>query len=148
LLKSVLFARTDDAAGALYCTKHGQRAYAALEWLGKRVGVDVRRTLTTLSASLAGGDVPLLFMNGIGGLARLTGCPIPERIPGAASGPATNVDNTTELQQIGAVVESIAFLIAVNVLAMHRATPLQRLTITGGSQRATTCVKSWPKSRR
>ena len=37
LLKSVLFARTDDAAGALYChegTING--AYAALEWLGKR----------------------------------------------------------------------------------------------------------------
>ena len=43
-----------------------------------------------------------------------------------------NVDDATELQQIGAVVESIAFLIAVNVLAMHGATPLQRLTITGG----------------
>ena len=50
-----------------------------------------------------------------------------------AAGAATpNVDDATELQQIGAVVESIAFLIAVNVLTMHRATPLQRLTITGG----------------
>jgi glycerol kinase len=134
LLKSVLYARTDDAAGALYChegTVNG--AYAALEWLGKRVGVDVKRTLTTLSTSLAGGNVPLLFMNGVGGL----GAPywVPdfhsEFLP-VAGGGAINVADATELQQIGAVVESIAFLIAVNVLAMHRAVPLQRLTITGG----------------
>ena len=134
LLKSVLFARTDDAAGALYChegTING--AYAALEWLGKRVGVDVRRTLKTLSASLAGGDVPLLFMNGIGGLGAPYWLPdFQSEFLAAAGGPAMNVDDATELQQIGAVVESIAFLIAVNVLAMHRATPLQRLTITGG----------------
>ena len=117
LLKSVLYARTDDAAGALYChegTING--AYAALEWLGKRVGVDVKRTLTTLSASLAGGDVPLLFMNGVGGLGAPYWLPDfrSEFLPVAGSA-AINVDDATELQQIGAVVESIAFLIAVNV---------------------------------
>jgi glycerol kinase len=134
LLKSVLYARTDDAAGALYChegTING--AYAALEWLGKRVGVDVKRTLTTLSASLAGGDVPLLFMNGVGGLGAPYWLPDfrSEFLP-VAGGGAIRVDDSTELQQIGAVVESIAFLIAVNVLTMHRTAPLQRLTITGG----------------
>ena len=134
LLKSVLYARTDDAAGALYChegTVNG--AYAALEWLGKRVGVDVRRTLTTLSTALAGGDVPLLFMNGVGGLGAPYWLPDfrSEFLPVAGSA-AISVDDATELQQIGAVVESIAFLIAVNVLAMHRIAPLQRLTITGG----------------
>jgi glycerol kinase len=36
------------------------------------------------------------------------------------------------LQQVGAVVESIAFLVAVNVEAMQRTAPLQRLVITGG----------------
>jgi len=63
LLKSVVYARTDDVTGVLHChegTVNG--AYAALEWLGKRVAVDVKRTLRTLSASLADGDVPLLFM--------------------------------------------------------------------------------------
>jgi glycerol kinase len=45
---------------------------------------------------------------------------------------APTPDPTAELQQVGAVVESIAFLIAVNVLAMHGAAPLQRLVITGG----------------
>jgi glycerol kinase len=133
LLKSVLYARTDDAAGALHChegTVNG--AYAALEWLGKRVGIDVRRALTTLSASLAGGDVPLLFMNGVGGLGA------PYWVPGFQSeflpvpGGNVSAEAATELQQVGAVVESIAFLVAMNVLAMHRAAPLQRLTITGG----------------
>jgi glycerol kinase len=134
LLKSVLYARTDDAAGALYChegTING--AYAALEWLGKRVGVDVKRALTTLPAALAGGDVPLLFMNGVGGLGAPYWLPDfqSEFLP-VAGGTAMSAASATELQQIGAVVESIAFLIAVNVLAMHRAAPLQRLTITGG----------------
>jgi glycerol kinase len=134
LLKSVLYARTDDVASALHChegTVNG--AYAALEWLGKRVAVDVKRTLTTLSASLADGDVPLLFMNGVGGLGAPYWLPDfqSEFVP-VAGGSAVGADNATEQQQIGAVVESIAFLIAVNVLAMQRAAPLQRLTITGG----------------
>ena len=88
----MLFARTDDAAGALYChegTING--AYAALEWLGKRVGVDVRRTLNTLSASLAGGDVTLLFMNGIGGLGAPYWLPdFPSEFLAAGGGPATS----------------------------------------------------------
>ncbi len=134
LLKSVLYARTDDVASALRChegTING--AYAALEWLGKRVAVDVKRTLTSLSATLADGDVPLLFMNGVGGLGAPYWLPDfqSEFLP-VAGGAALGVDSATELQRIGAVVESIAFLIAVNVLAMQRAAPLQRLTITGG----------------
>jgi glycerol kinase len=54
-----------------------------------------------------------------------------EFLPVAGSS-ATSLANAPELQQVAAVVESIAFLIAENVLAMHRAAPLQRLTITGG----------------
>ncbi len=72
-------------------------------------------------------------MNGIGGLGAPYWLPdFQSEFLAAPGGATTNVDSATELQQIGAVVESIAFLIAVNVLAMHRATPLQRLTITGG----------------
>ena len=87
----------------------------------------------TLSESLAGGDVPLLFMNGVGGLGAPFWLPDfqSEFLP-VAGGTALSVDDATELQQVAAVVESIAFLIAVNVLAMQRAEPLQRLTITGG----------------
>ncbi len=134
LLKSVLYARTDDVASALHChegTVNG--AHAALEWVGKRVAIDVKRSLTTLSAALADGDVPLLFMNGVGGLGAPYWLPDfqTEFVP-VADGSGVGADNATELQQIGAVVESIAFLIALNVLAMQRAAPLQRLTITGG----------------
>ena len=72
-------------------------------------------------------------MNGIGGLGAPYWLPdFDSEFLATAGGKAASVDNATELQQIGAVVESIAFLIAVNVLAMHGATPLQRLTITGG----------------
>ena len=88
---------------------------------------------TTLSAALADGAMPLLFMNGVGGLGAPYWLPDfqSEFLP-VAGGAASSVNGATELQQIGAVVESIAFLIAVNVLAMHRAAPLQRLTVTGG----------------
>ena len=72
-------------------------------------------------------------MNGIGGLGAPYWLPdFDSEFLAAAGSQAAEVAGATELQQIGAVVESIAFLIAVNVLAMHGAAPLQRLTITGG----------------
>jgi glycerol kinase len=135
LLKSVLYARTDEAAGASYChegTVNG--GYAALEWLGSSIGLDVKRTLSTLSTALAGDGVPLLFMNGIGGL----GAPFwladfpSEFLPATPDVPASSVERATELQRAGAVVESIAFLVAVNVRAMHRSASLRRLVVTGG----------------
>jgi glycerol kinase len=134
-LKSVLYARTDETQGALYChegTVNG--AAAALEWLGGRVGVDLKRALSTLSVALAVGDVPLLFMNGVGGLAApywIADFPV-EFVPAAPGTDAAASPTATELQQVGAVVESIAFLIAVNVRSMQRAAPLQRLLLTGG----------------
>jgi len=133
LLKSVVYARTDDPGSALYChegTVNG--AYAALEWLGKRVGIDVRRALDSLSTALANDAMPVLFMNGVGGLGAPFWLPDfqSEFVPVREGPPAG--DTATELQQVGAVVESIAFLVAVNVLAMHGAAPLQRLVITGG----------------
>jgi glycerol kinase len=133
LLKSVVYARSDDPGSALYChegTVNG--AYAALDWLGGRVGIDVKRTLGGLSTALADGAVPLLFMNGVGGLGAPYWLPDfqSEFVPLRAGMPAA--EGATELQQVGAVVESIAFLIAVNVHAMHGAAPLQRLLMTGG----------------
>ena len=130
LLKSVLYARTDETLGALYShegTVNG--GYAALEWLAGRVGIDVRRSLGTLSNALADGDVPVLFMNGVGGLAAPWWIPdFPVEFVGDGPGAA----DATDLQQVAAVVESIAFLLAVNLRLMQRATPLQRIVITGG----------------
>jgi glycerol kinase len=134
LLRSVVFAHTDDAAGAMHCeegTVNG--AFSALEWIGGRVGVDVRRMLPTLSVALAGSGPSLLFMNGIGGLAS------PWWLPGfrseflaAGTGAPATTDEVADVQQVAAVVESVAFMLAVNVLAMHRHAPLRRLVITGG----------------
>jgi glycerol kinase len=132
LLKSVVQAHTDDVQGATWChegTVNG--AYAAVDWLRGRVGLDVLRTLANLRAALPSDRVEWLFMNGVGGLAA------PYWVPDFASG-FVGVDGTVptapppDLQQIAAVAESISFLIGVNVLAMHRAAPLQRLVITGG----------------
>jgi glycerol kinase len=135
LLKSVLHARTDETLGALYChegTVNGGNA--ALEWLAGRVGIDVRRSLSTLSTALADGDVPVLFMNGIGGLAAPWWIPdFPVEFINDEQGLATTgAAEATELQQVAAVVESIAFLIAVNLRLMQRAAPIQRVLITGG----------------
>jgi glycerol kinase len=136
LLRSVLYARTDETHGALYShegTVNG--GYAALEWLAGRVGIDVKHTLATLATVLAGRDVPVLFMNGVGGLAApywITDFPI-EFVATAASAASTAAAaSATELQQLAAIVESIAFLVAVNVRSMQRAAPLQRILITGG----------------
>lgn len=133
LLKSVLYART-DAPGALY-THEGtvNGGYAALEWLASRVAIDVRRSLETLSSSPGMDDLPLLFMNGVGGL----GAPywLPEFVAEFVAVPAAEaaaVETATDLQRIAAVVESIAFLVAVNVRAMQRSSPVHRLVITGG----------------
>jgi glycerol kinase len=133
LLQSIVYARTDSTEGALHChegTVNG--AYAALDWLGKRIGIDVRRCLHSLSGALADGRMPLLFLNGIGGLAAPYWSPTfaSEFVALESAGSATA--DITELQQVGAVVESIAFLVAVNVEAMQRKAPLQRLVITGG----------------
>jgi glycerol kinase len=132
LLKSVVYARTDDRHGAVYVhegTVNG--GYAAVDWLQGRVGLDVARILATLRTSLSPDDVELLFMNGVGGLGAPYWLPtfpiefvgLDGQAPGAV--PA-------EMQQIAAVVDSIAFLIGVNVSILHRAAPLQRLVVTGG----------------
>ena len=134
LLKSVLHARTDETHGALYChegTVNG--GFAALEWLAGRIGIDIKRALGTLSVALAGNDVPVLFMNGVGGLAAPWWIPdFPIEFAGVERGEATDAAGATELQQVAAVVESIAFLIAVNLRLMQRTAPLQRVMVTGG----------------
>jgi glycerol kinase len=129
----VVYARTDSSDGALHChegTVNG--AHAALDWLDKRIGIDVRRCLTSLSGALADGRMPLLFLNGIGGLASPYWSPAFASEFVALDDASPGTADATELQQVGAVVESIAFLVAVNVEAMQRTAPLQRLVITGG----------------
>jgi len=132
LLRSVVYARTDEPASAVYClegTVNG--AYAAVEWAATRAGLDPKRALAVLGKAPSE-DLGLLFMNGIGGL----GAPywLPDFTSEFVPVPGSSVDpgSATGLQQIAAVVESVAFLVAVNVLAMNRAAPLKHLVITGG----------------
>jgi glycerol kinase len=132
LLKSVVHARTDDVRGATYVhegTVNG--AYAAVEWLRARVAIDVVRTLASLGHSLRSDEVELLFMNGVGGLGApwwLPSFPV-EFVAVDGTAPKAAV---SEVQQIAAVVESVAFLVAVNVESLRRVAPLERLVVTGG----------------
>lgn len=132
LLRSVVHAPTDDAKRATYVhegTVNG--AHAAIDWLSGRVAVDVGRSLGSLSTTLPPERVEWLFINGVGGLGAPYWLPafpvefldLDGRPPG---GPVP------DLQQVAAVVDSIAFLVAVNVLAMDRAAPVERLVATGG----------------
>jgi glycerol kinase len=131
LLKSVVCARGDDPQGALHChegTVNG--AQAALEWLRGRVGIDVPRTLAALRTGVAPERVTLLFMNGVGGLAAPFWLPAFESAFVDLDGEPVAVPDET--QQVAAVVDSIAFLIATNVALMQRAAPLRKLVLTGG----------------
>jgi glycerol kinase len=121
----------DDSHRALHChegTVNG--GHAAIEWLGRRVRLDLRHELKTLPVAAAF-EVPLLFMNGVGGL----GAPFWQ--PGF---PVEFVDRegrvvarpADERQQLAAVLDSIAFLVATHVGLMQTAEPLDRLVVTGG----------------
>jgi glycerol kinase len=132
LLRSVVSARTDDIQGAIQChegTVNG--AYAAIEWLRPRVGIDVLRALASLHSAVTPETPELLFMNGVGGL----GAPywLPAFEPQFVDAEGRVVDTPAEdLAQVAAVVDSIAFLVGVNVGLMQRASPLRRIVITGG----------------
>jgi glycerol kinase len=134
LLKSVVFAHTDAVRSAIYChegTVNG--AYAAIEWLRGRVALDVTRALGAIGSTELADSTTLLFMNGVGGLGapfwspsfpteflRLDGPVVNDRPPGS------------EMEQLAAVLDSIAFLVAANLQAMQRSSALQRVVITGG----------------
>lgn len=133
LLKSVVFARTDDVHGATYChegTVNG--GYAAIEWLRSRVALDVVRALATIGTARRPGTAPVLFMNGVGGL----GAPfwLPDFACGFVlpDGSEPTAGVTAEIDQLAAVLDSIGFLVATNIAAMQRAAPLQRIVISGG----------------
>jgi len=122
LLRSVL--RSDDA-GAVYShegTVNG--AGSAIEWLRGRVALDVERALGSLAVRPSD-DVPL-FMNGVGGLGA------PFWLPGF---PVEFVGDGDEPLRLAAVVESIAFLLRVNLDAMRRAATLRDVRISGGMAR-------------
>ena len=122
LLRSVL--RSDDS-GAVYShegTVNG--AGSAIDWLRGDTPLDVDRALGSLDVR-HGEDVPL-FINGVGGLGA------PFWLPAF---PVEFVTDGDDRLRLAAVVESIAFLLCVNLVAMQRSASLDRARISGGLAR-------------
>ncbi len=124
LLQSVL--RSDASGHATYShegTVNG--AGSAIEWLRSQVAIDLDRALPALDDP-ADARVPL-FMNGVGGL----GAPF-----WIADFATEFVGDGDDLQRLAAVIESIAFLLAVNLERMREAAGLERIVISGGLARS------------
>jgi glycerol kinase len=124
LLRSVLCADAGDVLHAHEGTVNG--AGSALDWLRERVALDVDRALGALSPA-PGATEPPLFMNGVGGL----GAPF-----WRPDFPVEFVGDGDDTAQLVAVLESIAFLLGVNLEALRRAAPLERIRLSGGLARS------------
>jgi glycerol kinase len=115
-----------DAAGHASFSHEGtvNGAGSAIEWLRPQVGLDVDRALPALDVPT---DTPVpLFMNGVGGL----GAPF-----WIADFPTEFLGEGDDRQRLAAVVESIAFLLGVNVERMRAAAGLERIVVCGGLAR-------------
>jgi glycerol kinase len=123
LLKSVLYSDESGVLCSLEGTVNG--AGSALEWLESQVVLDVGRAVQALPAA-ATADAPL-FINGVGGL----GSPW-----WRAVFPVEFTTESGDLERVAAVVESIAFMVCVNLEVMRGAGPLTSLTATGGLARS------------
>jgi glycerol kinase len=122
LLRSVL---RSDREGAVYShegTVNG--AGSAIDWLRGRIALDVERALGSLAVR-PGDEVPL-FMNGVGGLGA------PFWLPGF---PVEFVGDGDDVLRLASVVESVAFLLRVNLDAMRRSVALDGARISGGMAR-------------
>lgn len=120
LLRSVL---RSSASGISYShegTVNG--AGSAIDWLRAHVALDVDRALQHLPGERPEEEPPL-FINGVGGLGS------PFWLPDF---PIEFIGRGSEMLQLTAVIESVAFLLQVNISAMQRTAPLLRISVTGG----------------
>jgi glycerol kinase len=121
LLTSVIWSDEQGVDYTLEGTVNG--AGSALDWFAAEEGVELAPLLAALPAVAAPPDLPL-FLNGVSGL----GSPFwvsdfPSRFVGEGGVEA----------RLYAVIESIAFLIAVNLAEMTpHGPPLRRIVLTGG----------------
>lgn len=120
LLRSVLRSEAGQATYSHEGTVNG--AGSAIDWLRGRVALDVDRALQHLPAGRPASEPPL-FINGVGGLGAPWWRP---------DFPVEFVGSGSELMQLTAVIESVAFLLATNLERMQQAAPLIRISITGG----------------
>jgi len=129
LLKSVLHSDGARVVCSLEGTVNG--AGSALTWLQSQVALDVERAVQALPSATPR-EAPL-FVNGVGGL----GAPW-----WRAEFPVEFVGAGDELQRVAAVIESVAFMVCVNLEAMRSAGPLVSLAITGGLARSDLLCRS------
>jgi glycerol kinase len=103
-------------------------AGSALDWLAERAGIDTARMLESLDDTDLARAQPPLFLNGVSGLAApFWVSDFESRFLGPGS----------ELEKFLAVLESIAFLIRVNIDEMRRTPPaISRIVLTGGFGRS------------
>jgi len=124
ILRSVLNVDADGVLTSQEGTVNG--AGSALAWLRERVAVDVDRALGALGAR-APLDGPLpLFINGVSGL----GAPY-----WLSDFPSEFIGGGDDAARVAAVLESIVFLLSVNLEALRSAAPLTRIRISGGLAR-------------
>jgi glycerol kinase len=124
ILRSVVCADADGVLTSFEGTVNG--AGSALDWLRERIAIDVDRGLGVLAPrAMPADDVPL-FMNGVGGLGA------PFWLPDF---PCEFVGKGDEQARLAAVIESIVFLLCVNLERLARNAPLRRIRISGGLSR-------------
>jgi glycerol kinase len=129
LLQSVAWQDEERSLVVLEGTVNG--AGAALEWLASEHGVTVESLVERADDWLLQVDDPPLFINGVGGLAAPyweAGCPVRFDRAGSLA------------EQAVAVLESIVFLLHVNIEAMRAAQggqreALCRISVSGGIAR-------------
>ena len=119
LLKSVLYSDGRRAVYSLEATVNG--AASALEWLQTRVALDVDRAVQALPVHAPA--LAPLFMNGVGGLGSPWWRP---------DFPSEFLGEGDERSQVTAVIESVAFMVAVNLELMRDVGPVGSVLTTGG----------------
>lgn len=125
LLQSLAWCDAMGTRRVLEATVNG--AGSALNELAARLHVTQTRLLTEAARSLQDTREPPLFLNGVGGLGA------PYWRPDFRS---RFLGGGTRSARLAAVLESIAFLLTVNVERMRASgAPLQRLVLTGGLAR-------------
>jgi len=122
LLTSVVWADESRVVRVLEGSVNG--ASSALDWLSEADGIDAHRLLSAMTPDAADAGTPLIFLNGVSGLASPFWIPdFPTAFIGAGGTQA----------RFFAVLESILFLLRVNLDEMQRhRSRLTQIVVTGG----------------
>jgi glycerol kinase len=124
ILRSVVCADTDGVLTSHEGTVNG--AGSALDWLREHVAIDVDRELSVLASRATPAENVPLFINGVGGL----GAPF-----WRPDFPCEFVGGGDDAVRLAAVIESIVFLLCVNLERLERSAPLRLIRISGGLAR-------------